>query len=180
MTTLELFSRLSYADRNALMDARRKVLVCPADGCDERAPWTDAKDAVLRGWAFEDRPVDGAVVRFWYCPKHKPVEPLPALPVRLFVTAPKDGCKVAFDGRRAVLVRLGETAGKQLAIVLDEGETRVCVVGWVASSRRWTKPKLVEREKLLGPVSPKDKRLLVAAREWPPPFLEERSKGRRR
>ena len=76
---LQLFSHLTYAESNARLDAMRKVLACPDATCGEQAPWTNAADAVVRGWAFEDRPVDGTVVRFWYCPRHKPasiVEPL--------------------------------------------------------------------------------------------------------
>jgi hypothetical protein len=190
MTALQLFSHLSYADRNAFMDSARKVLACPADGCTEQAPWIDAKDAVLKGWAFEDRVVGDSVVRHWFCPVHKRPDDTPPLKPRtgascLAIEAElsPEAAKLAFGGRRLIVLRLGENNGTQLAVVLrDEtfGVYGIQVTGWRASSNCWTLPKLVTDRKILGAPSPRDKRVLVAACEWPPPFLKPRSKGNRR
>lgn len=185
--TIQLHSHLSYADRNAFMDSMRKVLACPADGCDARAPWLDAKDAVLRGWAFQDRVVGGAVVRHWFCAAHKPSDEAPPLkPCNDFrklvfgADLSPEAAKLAFGGRRLIVLRLGETNGTQFAVVLKEDVKGIHATGWRASSRSWTQPKLVPPEKILGAPSPRDKRVLVAAREWPPEFLKPRSKGKRR
>lgn len=187
MTALRLYSHLSYADRNAFMDSQRKVLACPADGCTEQAPWLDAKDAVLRGWAFKDRVVDGSVVRLWFCPAHKPPDDTPPLKTYIDFRKPVFGAelspkaaKLAFGGRRLIVLRLGETAGTQLAVVLRENDQGIQVTGWRASSRSWTQPKLVPPTKILGAPSPRDKRVLVAAREWSPEFLKPRSATKRR
>lgn len=187
MTTLQLFAHLSYADRNAFMDSARKVLACPADECTEQAPWVDAKDAVLKGWTFEDRVMAGSVVRHWFCPAHKPADAMPPLKTVVDFRKPifgaelsPEAAKLAFGGRRLIVVRLGENAGSQLAVVIKEDNRGTHVTGWKASSRRWTGSKLVPPEKIMGAPSPKDKRVLVAAREWPPEFLKPRSKGTRR
>lgn len=179
MSRVQLHSKLSYAERNALLDSQRKVLACPHAGCLERETWTDAKDATLKGWGFEDRVVDGEVLRQWFCPMHRPMDPLAPLPQRhLFPSFTGVGCEVAFGGLRAVLLRLGASNGTQLAIVLDEGETYVSVVGWHRTSARWTNLKLVPKDKILGPPPPKDKRLRCAAGAWPPEHLKRRKTKR--
>lgn len=188
--TIQLFSHLSYAEQNARLDALRKVLVCPVDGCDVREMWHDAAAAVVKGWAYEDRFVDGALVRRWFCPAHRPADNTPTLKpcinFRKFVPGAElspEAAKLAFGGRRLIVVRLGENNGTQLAIVLrDEvvGMYDVQATGWRASSHCWTNPKFVPSEKIMGAPSPRDKRVLVAAREWPPEFLKPRSKEKRR
>jgi hypothetical protein len=175
MTSVELNSHLSYADRNAFMDSARKVLACPADDCTEQAPWIDAKDAVLKGWAFEDRVVDGSVVRHWFCPAHKPADNAPVLLPRAIIRTITNGGlsmkelrKLRFDEARLTLVRLGENAGTQIAVVLCAGRSDWRVVGWKASSSRWIGPKSVPPEKILGEPQPKDRRLIAMAKAWPP------------
>jgi hypothetical protein len=187
MTALQLFSHLTYAEQNARLDGLRKVLVCPADDCDAREPWLDAASAVVKGWAYEDRFVDGAIVRRWFCPVHKPAENYPPLKTCLDFRRPVAGAelspeatKLAFGGRRLIVVRLGENAGTQLAVVLKEDAKGIHVTGWRASSNCWTNPKLVPPAKIMGAPSPRDKRILVAASEWPPEFLKPRGKGKRR
>jgi hypothetical protein len=164
--------RLSYAEFNARLDAMRKVLVCPC--CEERAPWTDAAGAVVRGWSFQDRKVDGEVVRFWYCPEHKPLDLMPPLRVHVIARtlgrglSMKDLQTLPFSDARKVLVQLGENAGKQLAVVLHEGDASFLVVGFRVSSGEWTQPKFVAKNKTTT-LEPKDKRLRSAANCWPPP-----------
>jgi hypothetical protein len=186
--TLQLFSHLTYAEQNARLDALRKVLVCPAKDCDAREPWLDTATAVVKGWAYEDRFVDGVLVRRWFCPAHKTAENYPPLKPYPNFRKPSaelspESAKLAFGGRRLVVVQLGANNGTQLAVVLrDEmfGVYGIQVTGWRASSACWTLPKLVTSTKIMGAPSPRDNRILVAAREWPPPFLKPRSKGQRR
>jgi hypothetical protein len=187
MTSIQLHSHLSYADRNAFMDSRRKVLACHHPDCTEQEPWADVKTAVLHGWGFEDRVSNGSVVRHWFCPAHKPVDDTPPLKAHIDYRRPVFGAelspeaaKLAFGGKRLIVVRLGETAGTQLAVVIKEDAKGTHVTGWKAASRRWTGSKLVPPERIMGAPSPRDKRVLDAAREWPPEFLRPRSKGKRR
>jgi hypothetical protein len=183
---VQLFSHLSYADRAAFMDSQRKVLLCHAEGCDAREPWVDITDAVLKGWAFEDRPSSGSVVRYWFCPAHKPPENYPPLKTyldfRRAVASPElspEAAKLAFGGRRIVVLQLGANNGTQIAVVLKDetfGVYGIQVTGWRASSECWTNPKLVGPSKVVGAPSPRDKRISQAAKAWPPPWMKNQRK----
>lgn len=184
--TIQLFSNLSYAEQNARLDAMRKVLLCHADDCDARERWVDITAAVLKGWAFEDRPSSGTVVRYWFCPTHKPAENYPPLKTYLDFRRPvaspelsPEATKLAFGGRKLIVVRLGENNGTQLAVVLKDetfGVYGVQATGWRASSQCWTNQKLVPPAKVIGAPSPLDKRIPQAAEAWPPPWMKIRRK----
>lgn len=174
--TVRLLSHLSYADRNAALDAMRKVLACPHSDCDAQEPWTDAGGAVVKGWSFEDRIVNGSVVRVWFCREHAPPDPCP--PLSLAPAQPRDPNAPAnvFD-YRFVRIHLGESAGTQAACVLREELDRLFVTGFRASSCRWSTPRWVPRAKIHGQLASNDKKVMTAVRHWPPPCLE---KGKRR
>jgi hypothetical protein len=70
----QLFHSLSYAELNAYLDARRKVLICPHPDCTAREHWTGAAAATIAGWRFEDKIIDGKLTRRWFCPDHRPPE----------------------------------------------------------------------------------------------------------
>lgn len=170
-----LLSHLSYAEHNARLDALRKVLACPADGCFARSPWTNATAATIAGWSFEDHVVDGQMMWFWHCPDHRVADPLAPLPSKQVIRTVTDGGlslkqirALPFPDVRLVLVRLGENVGTQVAAVLSATHEQWRVIGWRAWSSRWTTPKFVEQSKLIGPPLPDDRRLKDMAKHWPP------------
>lgn len=170
---------LDYAASNARLDACRKVLICAT--CGARRPWVDVVQATLAGWQEQDKLVNGQRVRFWYCQDCK------APPIPRAITPAEESAErwkrehaareaaapKPFGGRRTILVRLGETAGTQLAVVLEELPEGLRVTGWRVSSREWTKPKLVPPEKIFAPSARGDKRWRKALECWPPHWIRD-------